>query len=84
MLRGPRDEHERALLVVQGLHVHESAEIVQLLGERRLRLVPDDLSVGAQVLDVRSPLAVPAGLLLWRFQENDYYRNNHLYLPNSS
>lgn len=59
VLRGPGDEHVRALLVVQGLHVHEGAEVVQLLGQRRLRLVPDDLRVGAEVLDIRSPLAVP-------------------------
>lgn len=61
MLRGSGDEHVRTLLPVQGLHVHQGAEVVQLLGQRRLRLVPDDLRVGAEVLDVRPPLAVPVG-----------------------
>ena len=59
VLRGPGDEHEGALLVIKRLHVHQGAEVVELLGQGRLGLVPDYLGVRAEVLDIRPPLAVP-------------------------
>ena len=56
MFRRAGDEHKRA--VVESLHVHQGAEVVQLLREGRLGLVPHDFRVRPEVLDVGPPHAV--------------------------
>ena len=57
MFRRAGDEHKRA--VIESLHVHEGAEVVQLFRQGRLGLVPHDFGVRSEVLDVGPPHAVP-------------------------